>query len=66
MAVEVQTNSNGNYSMKKEIITVKKPKVRNEWQKDPSTRIHTPKKGKGSYDRQKEKLKERKINKEFD
>lgn len=52
--------------MKKETIKIKTPKTRKEWQKDPSSKVHKPKKGKGSYDRQEEKLKERQINKETD
>lgn len=66
MEPEVHINNCGRESMKKETITVKKPKVRKEWQKDPATKVHKPKKGKGSYDRQEEKLKERQINKDHD
>jgi hypothetical protein len=46
-------------------FTVEKPKVRRRWDKDPSTRVHRPKKGKGSYNRQEEKLKERNLNKKY-
>lgn len=52
-------------SKDKEKITVEKPKVRKEWKRDPETQVHKPKKGKGSYNRQEEKLKERELNKEY-